>query len=381
MNDDSKSTPVKQPTDKGQVRMFGKRHFTLDSLVRIFFSILIAVGVIWLLYFLRDILLPFAVACLIAFMIEPLVRLNMKLTRISSRIIPVLLTLIEIIAVTGGIAFIFMPEIIRDSHEVSLLIDHYTSLDPADLPFLPEWAHRFLHGHMSLPSISEWLKGQQTEKILANIINFFSGGLNVLGGVIGWAIVILYLFFILLNYPSLMNGIKSIVPPRYRHISDSIIYDTGNTLKRYFRTQALISLIVGIIYAIGFSIAGLPLGAAIGLMNAILFMVPYLVYVSLIPVTILAMVCAIETGVDFWSLWLKCIAVYMIVECIADLWLTPKIMGKSLNLDPAVMLLSLSVWGKLLGFLGVILALPLTVVVICYYRKYILHDDSVEMPH
>lgn len=357
------------------------RTFTIDTLVRLLIGLLLVSALVWLLWLLRDVLLPFAVGALLAFMIEPMVQLNMRLTRIRKvRVIPVLLTLAELVGIIALICVIFVPEIVRDAHEVSSLITRYTSSDPAGLPVMPEWFHRYCHMHLQLPSLSEWLGSQQTDKIAAAAVNFFSGGLDALDGIIGWAVVVLYLFFILLNYPAIMNGIRSIVPQPYRKISDGIIDDTASTLKRYFRTQALISAIAGVVYAIGFTVVGLPLGAAVGLMNALLFMVPYLVYVSLIPVTLLCLVCAVESGVDFWTLWIKCLAVFLTVQCMADLWLTPRIMGKSLNLDPAVMLLSLSVWGTLLGFLGVILALPLTVVVICYYRRYILHDDSVTLP-
>ena len=77
----------------------------------------------------------------------------------------------------------------------------------------------------------------------------------------------------------------------------------------------------------------------------------------------------------FWALWLECIAVYAITQSFSDLYLTPHFMSKSMNLDPAVILLALSVWGTLLGFLGVILALPLTTVAIFYYRRYILGES------
>ena len=68
------------------------------------------------------------------------------------------------------------------------------------------------------------------------------------------------------------------------------------------------------------------------------------------------------TGADFWVIWLECIAVYVFVEAFSDLFLTPKIMGKALGLDPAIILLSLSIWGTLLGLLGMVIALPVTTI-------------------
>ncbi|MDE5840995.1 MAG: AI-2E family transporter, partial [Muribaculaceae bacterium] len=82
----------------------------------------------------------------------------------------------------------------------------------------------------------------------------------------------------------------------------------------------------------------------------------------------------------FW----ECMGVYVVVQCIQDLILTPKIMGKAMGLNPAVILLSLSIWGSLLGFLGMIIALPLTTLILSYYDLYVvrrsrgLEDSSPE---
>ncbi len=147
-------------------------------------------------------------------------------------------------------------------------------------------------------------------------------------------------------------------------------------MNHYFRGQALIALIVAVIYAVGFSIVGLPLGIVIGLMNGILFMVPYLVYVSVIPVSLMCLVYSVDQSVDFWTVWFECIAVYAVAQTVADIVLTPKIMGKAMGMNPAIILLSLSIWGTLLGFLGMIIALPLTALLISYYEQYVINRND-----
>jgi len=82
-------------------------------------------------------------------------------------------------------------------------------------------------------------------------------------------------------------------------------------------------------------------------------------------------VCSVDSGTDFWLIFWECMAVYCIVQAIQDLFLTPKIMGKAMGLNPAIILLSLSIWGSLLGFLGLIIALPLTTLLLAYYDEYI----------
>lgn len=359
-----------------RVRPFGAQPFTFDRVARIFFQLLIAAGVIWLLVILQSVLIPFCAACLIAYLIEPLVRWNARWTHCRVRVVSVLLAIIKVGAVVAGFLWLFMPDMIVDAHRMGKLVKQYADGATVSIPLFQDGMHHFLRANIDLHTVARYLSEADIQKTLSSFANFFSGGLNILGSLLAWGIVILYVFFILLNYDSLMSGIKSIVPPRYRSFSGPLFADVSYIMRRYFRTQALISLIVGVIYAAGFSIVGLPLGVAIGLMNAILFMVPYLVYLSLIPVTMLCIITSMETGADFWPLFGKCICVYVVAECIADLVLTPRIMGKSLNLDPAVILLSLSVWATLLGFMGMIIALPMTTLCISYYRVYVLKDSS-----
>lgn len=166
-----------------------------------------------------------------------------------------------------------------------------------------------------------------------------------------------------------MRGFRSLVPIAYR----KRVFSLGNAVKtsmnHYFRGQALIALIVAVLYSIGFSIVGIPLAVVIGMCIGVLFMIPYMQFITIIPVTLLCLVYSVDVKVDFWTLWWECMAVYAVVQAIADLFLTPKIMGKAMGLNPAIILLSISVWGTLLGFIGLIIALPATTLVIDYYSR------------
>ncbi|WP_289860411.1 AI-2E family transporter, partial [uncultured Muribaculum sp.] len=142
-------------------------------------------------------------------------------------------------------------------------------------------------------------------------------------------------------------------------------------MNHYFRGQALVSFCVGVLFCIGFLIIDMPLAIVLGLFIGLLNMVPYLQLISLIPTTLLCLVCSVDSGVNFWVIFWECMAVYCIVQAIQDLLLTPKIMGKAMGLNPAIILLSLSIWGCLLGFLGLIIALPLTTLLLAYYDEYI----------
>ena len=157
--------------------------------------------------------------------------------------------------------------------------------------------------------------------------------------------------------------------------------DVKASMNHYFRGQALVAFIVGILFCIGLSIIGLPMAIVMGLFIGLLNMVPYLQLISLVPTTLLCLVYSADANVSFWQLWWSAMAVYIIVQCIQDFFLTPKIMGKAMGLNPAIILLSLSVWGTLLGFIGLIIALPLTTLLLAYYNLYIDSRDDGETPH
>ena len=106
----------------------------------------------------------------------------------------------------------------------------------------------------------------------------------------------------------------------------------------------------------------------IGILN----LVPYLQAISIPFTGLLCLVYSMESSVNFWEISLEAVAVYIIVQTIQDLVLTPHIMGKAMNLNPAIILLSLSIWGTLLGLLGMIIALPMTTLLLSYYERYVI---------
>ena len=119
-----------------------------------------------------------------------------------------------------------------------------------------------------------------------------------------------------------------------------------------------------------------PMAIGLGLFIGLLNMVPYLQLVGFIPTIILAIVKAADTGQNFWFIMLMALIVFAVVQIIQDTILTPKIMGHVTGLNSAIILLSLSIWGSLLGILGMIIALPMTTLLINYYQKYVIKSEK-----
>ena len=124
-----------------------------------------------------------------------------------------------------------------------------------------------------------------------------------------------------------------------------------------------IALIVGVLLAIGFKIIGLPMGIMMGLFIGALNISPYLQILGIIPAMLLALLKAMETNQSFWHVMMLVLIVMAVVQVIQETILTPRILGKAYGMNPAVVLLTLSVWGSVMGLLGMLLALPLTTLI------------------
>lgn len=359
-------------------KMWSDRPYTFDRVVRIFFTIIVVCIALFFVYILRHVLLPFCVACLVAYLIEPWVKWNQRTLRIKKHQWAAILTTCEAAFILAAMCVILIPIIENEFSQLAVLLTHYVKNSHSVLSQFPTNLHNFMVSHFDIEGIIEEVERLNLSQAIEWIWKSLTSGLNKILGILGWLISFVYVVFILLDFDRYKESFKNCVPNRYKGAVSSVLQDTSWVMKKYFRNQALISVIVGVCYAIGFSIVGIPMAVVIGLVNIILFMIPYMVYLSLIPVTLMCVFKVIEGGGDFWVIWFECLAVYAIVEIFSDLILTPHVMGKALGLNPAIILLSISVWGTLLGLLGMVIALPVTTILIKWGKLWIMNwRDSV----
>ena len=351
------------------------RPYTFDRVVRMIITALVALVVIWLVYRLRGVLLPFCVAVLIAYLLEPFGQFNRRLLKLKGRLIAIFVTLFEVTFLFGLLCYFVVPMITSEMTHMAHLLREYSSSAP-DTPFLPESVHALIKKYVDFESIATLILHHEDQiKLMENVItstwSVLTSGISMIIGLLSWFIVFLYVIFIMLDYERLAKTLRHMVPPSCRSTVFRISGDVQKSMNHYFRGQALVAFSVGVLFSIGFMIIGMPLALVLGMFIGLLNMVPYLQLISIIPTTLLCLVCSVDSGVDFWVIFWECMAVYIVVQAIQDLILTPKIMGKAMGLNPAIILLSLSVWGSLLGFLGLIIALPLTTLLLAYYDEYI----------
>lgn len=356
-----------------------RKRYDLDRITRLIISIICIVAAIMTINYLSGILLPFVIGGLLAYMLNPLVEWLMKVLHFKGRALASILAIVIALTAIIFVLWWLIPYIGNEVSDMTKMLANYAKAS-FKIPHIPDAVQDFFRQNFDLSQWQKMLTKEQWMNLLNQIASgtwsVLGGTLSVVLGIVTVLLVLMYMFFILLDYDKITHGFKAAIPPRYRRISFKIMRDVEQTMSRYFRGQAMVSLLVGIIFAIEFSILGLPMAIVFGLFIGVLNMVPYLQLISFPLAAFLCLVASVDTGQSFWYLFGWTFAAYCICQVIQDLILIPSIMKQQMGLNPAIVFLSLSVWGYVLGFVGLIIALPLTTLIISYYSEYVLHKPN-----
>lgn len=353
---------------------------TFDRFVRILGSIIILIAAYFLIRRLSDVLIPFIAAWLIAYLLYPIVIFFQYKCHVKSRVLSIVITIVLILSLIVGAFYLIVPPIIEELAHLKDIIISYVTTDKT-VTSVSAAVERFIKHNIDVNQIGNALTIRDVSELLEEkipqLFSFISSSVSAIVGIVASLIAVIYLFFILLDYELMAQGLFKLMPQSKRKLVYGVMIDLKNGMNRYFRGQTIIAMCVGILFAIGFLIIDFPLAIPLGLFIGVLNLVPYLQIVGFIPTIVLALLKAHDTGQSFWSIMLAAIIVFCVVQAIQDWILTPRIMGKATGLNAAVILLSLSVWGSLLGFVGLIIALPLTTLIISYYKRYVLGESGI----
>ena len=353
--------------------------FTFDRVVRILISIVIMIAAYLLIQRLSGVLIPFLVAWLIAYLLYPIVKFIQYKCHVKSRVLSIIITMLLITGVIVGGCYLIIPPIIEEMGHLKDIIVEYVTTDSTVASVSGE-VQNYIKHNIDINEITKALTVQDVsqfmEEKVPQFFSFISSSVSAIVGFIASLIAIIYIFFILVDYELMAEGLFKMLPKDKRNIVHDIMLDLQKGMNGYFRGQAIIALCVGILFSIGFLIIGFPLAIPLGLFIGFLNLVPYLQVIGFIPTIILALLKAYDTGQSFWGIILSALIVFAVVQAIQDWVLTPRIMGKVTGLNAAVILLSLSIWGSLLGFVGLIVALPLTTLIVSYYKRYVLEETE-----
>ncbi|MDH6306765.1 putative PurR-regulated permease PerM [Parabacteroides sp. PF5-5] len=356
-----------------------EKPFTFDRVARIVFGVVGVVLLLYILTILRNALLPFLIALLLAYMTQPLVKFFQYKLKFKNRMLSIVAVILTLLLALTLLLITVIPSVTQEVDRTLELLRTQRP-DKEYIPFIPESWILFLQENISIEQITELLSKENFQNAIRQIApkmwNLLSSTFSVLFSITVVFIIFLYFIFILLDYEKIANGWITLIPQKYRPFVSGVAEDVEQSMNRYFRGQALVALCVGILFAIGFKIVSFPLGITLGLFMGALNLVPYLQTLGLLPMVLLALLKSAETGQNFWIILALGVAVLLVVQVIQDMFLVPRIMGRAMGLNPAIILLSLSVWGTLLGFIGLIVALPLTTLCLSYYKRFILMEEE-----
>ena len=328
----------------------------------------------YLIYILKSVLTPFLVALFIAYLLNPLITFIQDNLKIKKRGLAVGIGLIITSLFISLIFLASTPIINKEFHKAAIIIKEYADFIPPIPNELQAQVSNFIQSDYAKDFLDSTTINETINKVTPFLKSLFTESIDLLISVFNLFLILIYLVFILQGYPKLSSSWLNWIPIKYRDNADDITSDLNDGMRSYFRGQALIAFIVGILFCIGFSIIGLPLAILLGILIGILNLVPYLQILGFIPAFFLSVLHSMETGQNIWATLGVTALIFFVIQLIQESILIPKIMNKVTGLHPAIILLSLSIWGSLLGLTGLILALPITTLLLSYYKRFINNE-------
>jgi len=365
------------------------RSFTFDRVVQLALFAGLAWGLVLLLDYLSDVLLPFVIGLVVAYFLDPVT--NRVQHVIKQRVLAALFTLVSITLAVSLVVWFMVPMVGNELAEMGRTVSKMaanTELAQAAKEHLPENVWEEVNEILKRDDVKRYLTSdgavQMAKDTAKNLLpgawGVLSGAANVLTFITGILVIMLYVVFLLIDYHNMAARWRDYLPPSIRDDVSGFVEEFIQATNRYFRSQALVACCVAVLFAIGFSTIGLPLAILMGIFIGLLNMVPYLQIVGTIPCLLLAGLKALEQGDNFLGALGLVLLVFGVVQLIQETVLVSRFQGEAMGLSPAIILLSISVWGKLLGFLGLILALPLTCLGLAYYRRYLWKFEPAGEP-
>ena len=355
-----------------------------ETIIRGVITVVVLASLYLLIRRLSGVLLPFLISFVVAYMLAPIVNFFQHTCRLKSRVLSVIVTILLVVGVLTGVVAAVVPAISRQATSLSQSVKTYVSQWDGSEYFSPR-VNEHIEQILQSLDIKTLLQSEEVQQGIQKVIPILGDWINSsVNAILSLAVVfvcLMYIIFLLIDYEKISTNWHKYIPERFRDSIVMLMGDLDRNMNAYFRGQALVASIVGVLFAIGFQIIGLPMGIGIGLFIGVLNLVPYMQALGIPPCIILGLIQSAETGRPIWVVMLCIAAVFIIVQSIQDMVLVPKIMGDVTGMGPAWILLSLSVWGSLLGFVGMIIALPVTTLLVSYYKRFVLHiSDDMTKP-
>lgn len=332
----------------------------------------IAAFVVFVLWLLAPVLTPFVVAAVFAYALAPLVdRLDRQHGGRLPRVLAVLLVQAALFIVLLGVALLIVPILAKElpllRAQVPVLFDR---LNAALAPLLDRVGVSFTLDVASIKQFVLTYLDANFEDAFGSMMASLKLGGSVAFALIGNAVLIpVALFYLLMDWHRFVASIVDLVPPRLRAAVDGFLAESDQVLGQYLRGQLLVMLILALFYSVGLALFGLDLALPIGVFTGLAVFVPYLGFGLGLVLATLAGILEFSAAPGPAKAVLMVGVVYGLGQLIESMYLTPRLLGDRIGLHPLVVIFALLAFGQLLGFVGVLIALPASAVLLVAVRR------------
>ncbi len=311
------------------------------------------------LHALKELLTPLLVALLLAYLLDPAI--DWLEAKGLSRTAGIVVLLAAVTTAVALAATVLVPLIGNELSTFAGKVPHFVARIKHDsLPWIES------HLHIQVPKNVDQLAdrlGYSLQELTRHAVAPLKGlaGKAVAGAyqvallLATLVLIPFFTFFLLRDFDKMGRWFYSLVPYRHRPWVRKTWQEIDRTLSGWIRGQLLVMLILGSLYSAGYLIVGIPLGLVVGLLTGLMAIIPYLGAAT-------GFLMALSLAFLDWQGWGQVagvVAVFGTVQLLDALFITPNILGYETGLNPAVVVLALLGFGKLFGFLGVLLAVPL----------------------
>jgi predicted PurR-regulated permease PerM len=323
-----------------------------------------------LLYALGPVLTPFIAAAILAYALNGGVDYldQRRIGRLPvPRALAVVLVMLLFLSAVTALVLIVIPVL---QTEIPLLLEHIPAfLVRLDQQLAPRLAAMGIKVKLDGTGIRGLLTQQFAsgggDEIWTTVLSSARiGGTRVLGWVATLILIPVVLFYLLLDWHKILNRVEGAVPRRWVVQTVAMAQEVNILLAQYLRGQLLVMLVLAAYYSIGLTIAGFDVALPVGILTGLLVFIPYLGFgLGLI----LALIAAVLQFSD-WSGLIAVAVIYGAGQVIEGFFLTPRLVGERIGLNPLAVIFALLAFGQLFGFVGVLLALPASAVLMVAFR-------------
>ena len=316
----------------------------------------IGIAALWLL---KGALTPLVTALVIAYLFDPLI--DRFEARGVSRGAAILFLVVLVVSVLFGVAFVLIPAMQRDVAALSERLPAYLERGLATLG--PRLEHDFgVHLPRSLHDAIERVRSGELQvpldAVRALLERVLHGITGTVGALISLLIIPVLAYYLLVEFDRIRLGVLDLVPIAYQPRVAAEATRVDALIAGFIRGQLIVCLLLGALYGLGFAVIGIDLAIVIGVTSGLLGIIPYVG--GTVALTSAVGMALLQFGIG--TQLALVIGWYLVVQALETLVLTPKIVGKSLGMHPVTVIVALMIGGDLLGFLGLLIAVPLAAV-------------------